>query len=503
MRLVDAGVRAYDGRNRKLGALKAFLDAVEDGGVKPGSVLIVEDVDRLSREDIPEALPLFLGLIQAGLTVYVVRNQRAYDRESLAAQPFIIMEAILAMILAHDESKKKSYRSKAWWEGRRQGAKEKKPMTGTCPAWLRLVRDKYVVVPEAADAVRKVLGWLLDGYGLTAVTRRAVEENVPAVGKSGRWVRSYIQQTAHNRELIGEYQPHVKQGGKRVPVGGPIPGYYPAVLSDAEFARLQVVLAARRTQTGPGGGKVMNLFTGLLRAEDGGTLIANYNVFKGKRYDYLTASSALEYGTGKRNSVPYDAFEFVLLKFLREITPEQLSAGHEPDEIETLEAAKREKERRIEAVQESLEGDADDFPALVQVLKNLEKQKQDIDARLEEARARRDARSPVTLRQTQTLIGLLFESEGQARLELRTRLRSRIKEVVESIDVKVEGSRYKKRVFVRLHFFSGVKRGVWFGIDRGKLDGYGLWTDDGKFSMADLDHFTQQLTGVPAGGRGR
>jgi DNA invertase Pin-like site-specific DNA recombinase len=132
---------AFRGRNRKLGDLKSFLNAVEEGRVKSGSVLIVEDIDRLSREDIPEAMPLFLNIVNAGITIFVVRTGREYSRETIAAQPFIVMEALLSMILAHEESLKKCYRSKLWWEGRRAKAKDKKPMTGICPAWLRLDKE--------------------------------------------------------------------------------------------------------------------------------------------------------------------------------------------------------------------------------------------------------------------------------------------------------------------------------------------------------------------------
>src|SRR5882757_9754650 len=46
----DLGVSAYRGRNAKEGALRAFLDAIEHNLVPHGSYLLVESLDRLSRD---------------------------------------------------------------------------------------------------------------------------------------------------------------------------------------------------------------------------------------------------------------------------------------------------------------------------------------------------------------------------------------------------------------------------------------------------------------------
>src|SRR6516162_1889468 len=50
LNLTDRGVSAYTGANRDVGNLGAFLRAVEDGTVPRGSWLLVESLDRLSRE---------------------------------------------------------------------------------------------------------------------------------------------------------------------------------------------------------------------------------------------------------------------------------------------------------------------------------------------------------------------------------------------------------------------------------------------------------------------
>jgi DNA invertase Pin-like site-specific DNA recombinase len=61
----DLGVSAYRGQNAKEGALRAFLDAIEHNLVPPNSYLLIESLDRLSRDRILAAQALFMQIIQA------------------------------------------------------------------------------------------------------------------------------------------------------------------------------------------------------------------------------------------------------------------------------------------------------------------------------------------------------------------------------------------------------------------------------------------------------
>ena len=61
--LRDIGVSAWKGKNRREGALGRFLEMVERGQIRRGSYLLVESLDRLSRDQVLEALSLFLEII--------------------------------------------------------------------------------------------------------------------------------------------------------------------------------------------------------------------------------------------------------------------------------------------------------------------------------------------------------------------------------------------------------------------------------------------------------
>jgi DNA invertase Pin-like site-specific DNA recombinase len=65
--LQDLGVSAYRGTNRIKGALFGFLKLVRAGRVPRGSYLLIENLDRLSRENAYDAMKgPFSDLIDAG-----------------------------------------------------------------------------------------------------------------------------------------------------------------------------------------------------------------------------------------------------------------------------------------------------------------------------------------------------------------------------------------------------------------------------------------------------
>ncbi|SFM30692.1 recombinase family protein [Methylobacterium pseudosasicola] len=84
--LRDIGVSAYRGKNRTEGALGAFLSMVEDGRVARGSYLVMESLDRLSREAVVEALPRFMDIVNAGVTIVTLIDGQEYSKARLIDQ---------------------------------------------------------------------------------------------------------------------------------------------------------------------------------------------------------------------------------------------------------------------------------------------------------------------------------------------------------------------------------------------------------------------------------
>ena len=106
--LEDIGVSAFKGANVRDGALGRFLNAIKVGAVRPGSYLLVEYLDRLSREDLLPAHSLFLGIVQAGINLVTLADQRVYRAGETNLVDMIT--SLVIMSRAHEESRIKGLR---------------------------------------------------------------------------------------------------------------------------------------------------------------------------------------------------------------------------------------------------------------------------------------------------------------------------------------------------------------------------------------------------------
>lgn len=292
--LEDIGISAFRGANVRDGALGQFLAAVKAGAVERGSYLLVESLDRLSREEILPAHTLFLSIVRAGINLVTLVDKRVYRAESTNLVDMIT--SLVIMERAHEESKTKSIRVGAAWKNKRAKAAAGEPMTARCPAWLRLTSDRqrYEIISERVKIVQQIFAETVSGVGMYSVAMRLNRMSVPAfVGKNG-WHQSYIAKTLANRSVLGEFQPHIRVAGKRVPDGEPLVDYFPPIVSEELFYRAQHAKSARRVGgSGRKGRGYANLFTGLARCAYCSSPVVFENKGSGsKGGTYLVCSNA-------------------------------------------------------------------------------------------------------------------------------------------------------------------------------------------------------------------
>lgn len=128
--LRDLGVSAFKGDNRTTGALKTFLELVEADKIERGSYLIVESLDRLSREAVIDAAARLFDLIRAGITVVTLSDRQEYSPERLRNDWTPLIISLTVMARAHDESRMKSERvGKAWKQKQARARNDGKPLT--------------------------------------------------------------------------------------------------------------------------------------------------------------------------------------------------------------------------------------------------------------------------------------------------------------------------------------------------------------------------------------
>ncbi|CAM4267991.1 recombinase family protein [Serratia silvae] len=89
--IIDPGVSAFRGKNTKTGKLGDFINAVREGVIPDDSWLYVENLDRLTRQDVTTAQKLFIELLDLGLTLVTGMDKRVYTLESVNQNPTDLM----------------------------------------------------------------------------------------------------------------------------------------------------------------------------------------------------------------------------------------------------------------------------------------------------------------------------------------------------------------------------------------------------------------------------
>ncbi len=244
----DLGISAYHGLNAETGQLGALLEAVKDCLIPPGSVILVESLDRLSRMSARKALRVIEEILEGGVSVITVGDGREYTLEGLDNDPLSLLLAILTLIRANEESTTKSKRLAAVWAMKRDNALEK-PLTSRCPGWLTMSQDRltFILIPEHAVTVRRIVEETLSGKGAVSIARGLNQEKISIPYGGGRkakmWLASGISMIVKNPALYGTMIPHQYRviGGKPVLCElEPIIDYFPSVITKLRFDALRL-----------------------------------------------------------------------------------------------------------------------------------------------------------------------------------------------------------------------------------------------------------------------
>lgn len=276
-KLSDLGASAFHGVHKKKGALGEFLKLVNEGKIPTGTVLIVESLDRLSRENVDVALSQFSDIIRADISILTLEDRMMYSKESLRTNWSQFITAITYMANAWGGSKFKSDRLKAVWGFKRQNA-EKKKLTRICPEWLKYseVKDEFVPVNDRAFPTIELIfrmkyydkkNELQIAQHLNSMDESLIWIPLNNRKKSSGWLDSYIKKILRNREVIGEFTTHRKVDGKRIPVET-IQNYFPHAISEDLFNLVQNFMYERGIERGRGGGKTgkaWNLFKNVVK----------------------------------------------------------------------------------------------------------------------------------------------------------------------------------------------------------------------------------------------
>lgn len=318
----DIGVSAFTGANVADGELGRFLEAIDRGAVLPGSVLLVESLDRLSRDNVLTAFNQFTGILSKGISIVTLIDGQVYTKDSVSQNIGQLFMSLGVMVRANEESATKSKRIKASWEKRRQQADEVK-VTSLCPAWLTLSDDRktFIIDQKKVKVIKDIFDMSIQGMGVYSIVRDLNDKNIPTFRGGPAWYSGYVQKLLTNRAVLGEYQPTEFVEGERAPIGDPIPNYYPAVISEEIFHLANSKMKARKVGAGRKGDSHSNLFSGLVTCGTcGGNVIMKGCMSNGERFRFLRCKNAYAGAGCTCPSWTYDDFEDLFVDFVKRVS---------------------------------------------------------------------------------------------------------------------------------------------------------------------------------------
>jgi DNA invertase Pin-like site-specific DNA recombinase len=288
----DLGVSAYRGANAETGRLGDFLEAVRLGAIARGSYLLVESLDRLSRNKPRKAVRVLERICEEGIVLVTLSGEpKVYTEEMLDDDPMTFMWAFMVAIRANEESATKARRVKAAWANKRAGAHETK-LTALAPSWLTLSADKktFTIEEDKAAVVRRIFDMTLNGVGQNKIAETLNREGVPVFGRGKRWHRSFVAKLLSYEGVIGTYEPCTIEyvDKKRRKPAEKVPGYYPAIIDERAFRDVQARLAAKAPRGRHANGKapIRNIFAGIARCPlcDGTMTLVSKDAKRDERY---------------------------------------------------------------------------------------------------------------------------------------------------------------------------------------------------------------------------
>jgi DNA invertase Pin-like site-specific DNA recombinase len=498
--LHDLGKSAFTGSHRSnpdRHALAAFLKLVEGGKVPRGSCLVVEALDRLTREDIQPALLLVLNLLQAGVRIVQLKPvEMVFDDRS---DTLPVMMMLVELSRGHSESAVKSERVGGAWAEKRRRRRAGQAQTATkrmgegcqvltkrLPAWVELRDGRPALIPERAAVVKRIFRMARDGYGAPTIVKRLEADRVPGFGWLGRWSRTYVTRILTDRRALGEFLPRRRDGTAD---GEPIVGYFPRVVDEPEWEAAMVGLAQRLKVRGSIGRTVVNVFAGLLRhARDGDRFYLASKPRRdkgsppgGKRHVLINARHVE--GLERSYSFPFDVFERAIIGQLREVNPREV-LGEPPgtDDVTAVSDQLTRVESSIALIEADMEANGES-PTLFRRLREKEAAKKRLAQEL--ADKRRKAASPLaaTWGEAQALMAALDKAPDPQ--DARLRLRAAIRRIVESVWLLVVRRGSHWFCAVQVHFRGDGRRDYLIHYQSAGNFRPGGWSAKSLASVAD------------------
>jgi hypothetical protein len=414
---------------------------------------------------------LFLELVEHDIILWTATPKRRYTKESLGDLGGLI-EPILHMVRAHEESLRKSQLLRAVWAKKKRQAIAGTPTPSRRPAWVDLVEGQFVVTPEKQATICKIFALAREGLGASRIAAWLCAHRAAYApwGPSGTWQTEYVAKILRDRRTLGEYSPGEVDSEGHYRIGEKVvKGYFPVLVTEEDWTIAQAATRARRRKSGRAGEKEANLFTGVAYdAVNGNRLSVRCSCIKGKgRYRYLQARTQ-----GGQKWAPrrcrYEQAEYGILDAIRvlrpsDVLPPERAAYKLEKKITELTGRLSAISARVELVQGQIADpmiEKDLVPPLMETLRRLAADRVETAQELQKLKLQSQTGRGEALGAVQSLLQLLHKVRGTSEEELiRRRIKAGLGRMVEGVWLLPQQVTERKQVLhVQIYLIGGKKK---------------------------------------------
>jgi DNA invertase Pin-like site-specific DNA recombinase len=255
----DLGISAYKDKTRA--SLDDMFTAIKNGSIKRGDYIILEALDRLSRQGIDATRRLTSKILKSGVKIVILQDELILDENSVDDLLAVIRIAVAADI-GHKESQQKSLRVQSAKNAQKEKARKKEFINKRTVFWLskNAAKNGYEF-NENREVIELIIKLRQEGMGFHKIAAYLNTQTDFKPRKAKHWKDQTIRQFILSPTLYGAYQiGHVEAGKFKAASDGLVLDYFPAIISYTEWKKLQPEFISRT-----GGSSKHNHLSGLVR----------------------------------------------------------------------------------------------------------------------------------------------------------------------------------------------------------------------------------------------
>lgn len=231
----DRGKSAFRGDNARSGNFATVMKRIGSGDLKTGDFLVVESIDRITRQRVLDGVELLQSILKAGVNIYTTTDQKLYSYSDPSKDFENLLMISLIAQRANEESEIKSRRLLSSWNSRKKKAENGHIIIkkgNSIPYGLRVVDGCFVLQEDEQEEVKRLFENLIK-YGINTAITKLNETS------KKKWNNGTLNKIIKNKTVIGcmatHRVEHSPDGKTKKILTGYIEDYYPKIIQPSLF----------------------------------------------------------------------------------------------------------------------------------------------------------------------------------------------------------------------------------------------------------------------------